>query len=30
VNISQLKPIEMVMISTEGQAYVKLHRYLGQ
>jgi hypothetical protein len=30
VNISQLKPIEMVMVSTDGQAYVKLHRYLGQ
>jgi hypothetical protein len=30
VNISQLKPIEMVMISTDGHAYVKLHRYLGQ
>jgi hypothetical protein len=28
VNISQLKPIEIVMISTDGQAYVKLHRYL--
>jgi hypothetical protein len=30
VNISQLKLIEIVMISTDGQAYVKLHRYLGQ
>jgi hypothetical protein len=29
-NISQIKPIEMVMISTDEQAYVKLHRYLGQ
>jgi hypothetical protein len=30
VNMSQLKAIEMVMISTDGQAYVKVHRYLGQ
>ena len=30
VNMSQIKPIEMVMISTDGQAYVKLHRYLNQ